>query len=115
YEYIGITDHSKSLFVANGLSEARLLQQIQEIKEIDKEYDDIDVHLLKYPFQCLHRHQCHQIQEIKEIDKEYDDIDVYAGIEMDILADGSLDYDDEILKQLDYVIAAIHSSFSQSQ
>ena len=82
YEYIVITDHSKSLFVANGLSEARLLQQIKEIKEIDKEYDDIDV---------------------------------YAGIEMDILADGSLDYDEEILKQLDYVIAAIHSSFSQSE
>ncbi len=32
---------------------------------------------------------------------------------MDILPDGSLDYDDEILAQLDYVIGAIHQSFNQ--
>lgn len=34
---------------------------------------------------------------------------------MDILADGSLDFDDETLKQLDFVIASIHSSFQQSE
>lgn len=34
---------------------------------------------------------------------------------MDILPDGQLDYDDEILAKLDYVIAAIHQSFNQSQ
>ena len=34
---------------------------------------------------------------------------------MDILPDGSLDFDDELLEQLDFVIASIHSSFSQSQ
>src|SRR5699024_1263856 len=34
---------------------------------------------------------------------------------MDILPDGSLDFDDEFLSQLDYTIAAIHSSFSQSE
>ena len=34
---------------------------------------------------------------------------------MDILPDGSLDYDDEVLAQLDYVIAAIHQSFNQSE
>ena len=82
YDYIVITDHSKSLRVANGLSDERLLEQLAEIRAIDKEYDDIDV---------------------------------YSGIEMDILADGTLDYSDEILKQLDYVIAAIHSSFQQSE
>ncbi|MEB2452605.1 DNA polymerase/3'-5' exonuclease PolX, partial [Listeria monocytogenes] len=40
---------------------------------------------------------------------------VYSGVEMDILADGSLDFDDETLKQLDFVIASIHSSFQQSE
>src|SRR5699024_4341517 len=35
YEYIVITDHSKSLRVANGLSDERLLQQLEEIREID--------------------------------------------------------------------------------
>ncbi|CEA00646.1 DNA polymerase/3'-5' exonuclease PolX [Jeotgalicoccus saudimassiliensis] len=82
YSYIVITDHSKSLRVANGLSDERLLEQLAEIRAIDKEYDDIDV---------------------------------YSGTEMDILADGTLDYPDDILSQLDYVIAAIHSSFQQSE
>ncbi len=39
--------------------------------------------------------------------------EVLSGIEMDILPDGSLDYDDEILEKVDFVIASIHSSFSQ--
>ncbi|WP_141603920.1 DNA polymerase/3'-5' exonuclease PolX [Terrilactibacillus laevilacticus] len=40
---------------------------------------------------------------------------IFAGVEMDILPDGSLDYDNETLKSLDFVIAAIHSSFNQSE
>ncbi|MBZ8171836.1 DNA polymerase/3'-5' exonuclease PolX [Staphylococcus cohnii] len=56
-----------------------------------------------------------QNEEIKALNEKYDDIDIYSGIEMDILPDGRLDYDDEILAQLDYVIAAIHQSFNQSQ
>ncbi|MCD0831675.1 PHP domain-containing protein, partial [Staphylococcus aureus] len=47
-----------------------------------------------------------QNEEIKALDKEYSEIDIYSGTEMDILPDGSLDYDDEILAQLDYVIGA---------
>ena len=37
------------------------------------------------------------------------------GTEMDILPDGTLDFDDEVMKELDFVIASIHSSFSQPQ
>lgn len=77
-----ITDHSQSLKVANGLSEERLLRQIDEIKQLNAEYDEIDI---------------------------------YSGIEMDILPNGDLDYSNEILAQLDYVIAAIHQSFNQSE
>jgi DNA polymerase (family X) len=82
YRYMAITDHSKYLRVANGLSDERLLKQIEEIKEINKKYKEIEI---------------------------------LSGIEMDILPDGSLDYDDEILEKLDVVIASIHSSFSQSK
>jgi DNA polymerase (family 10) len=82
YEFMVITDHSQSLKVANGLSEERLLRQNEEIKELNKQYDEIDI---------------------------------YSGIEMDILPDGSLDYSDEVLAKLDYVIAAIHQSFNQSE
>ncbi|MCG7340487.1 DNA polymerase/3'-5' exonuclease PolX [Staphylococcus auricularis] len=56
-----------------------------------------------------------QNEEIKKLNEQYDEIDIYSGIEMDILPDGRLDYDDDMLAQLDYVIAAIHQSFNQSQ
>jgi len=82
YQFMVITDHSKSLRVANGLQVERLLRQNEEIKKLNEEYKEIDV---------------------------------YSGTEMDILPDGSLDYDDDVLAQLDYVIAAIHQSFNQSE
>ncbi|MEI5905563.1 DNA polymerase/3'-5' exonuclease PolX [Bacillus spongiae] len=54
-----------------------------------------------------------QITEIRRLNDKYEDILILAGIEMDILPDGTLDYDDELLNELDIVIASIHSSFSQ--
>ena len=45
-----------------------------------------------------------QNEEIKKLNEEYSEIDIYSGTEMDILPDGSLDYDDDVLSQLDYVI-----------
>jgi DNA polymerase (family 10) len=54
-----------------------------------------------------------QIMEIKRLNEKYDDITILAGVEMDILPDGSLDYEDELLEELDIVIASIHSAFSQ--
>ena len=83
WEYIGISDHSKSSFQANGLTEERLLSQIETI------------------------HQLNRSRAFK--------IHVFAGSECDILVDGSLDFSDEILTQLDFVIASVHSSFSQSE
>ncbi|UXH44175.1 DNA polymerase/3'-5' exonuclease PolX [Rossellomorea vietnamensis] len=80
YHYMAITDHSQYLRVANGLTPERLVKQIDEIKELNKKYDDIEI---------------------------------LSGIEMDILPDGTLDYDDDLLKRVDLVIASIHSSFSQ--
>ncbi|ASN05055.1 DNA polymerase/3'-5' exonuclease PolX [Virgibacillus necropolis] len=53
--------------------------------------------------------------EIERINNKYDDIHVFAGVEMDILPDGSLDFDNEFLQEMDFVIGAIHSSFNQSQ
>ncbi|MFB9859765.1 DNA polymerase/3'-5' exonuclease PolX [Salinicoccus siamensis] len=82
YEYMVITDHSKSLKVANGLDEKRLRKQIEEVESLRPKYPEIDI---------------------------------YTGTEMDILKDGTLDFDDDILSELDYVIAAIHSSFQQTE
>ncbi|GGB03773.1 DNA polymerase/3'-5' exonuclease PolX [Macrococcus hajekii] len=82
YDYMVITDHSRSLRVANGLSVERLLEQSDKIKSLNAAYSEIDI---------------------------------YSGVEMDILPDGTLDYEDDVLKELDYVIAAIHQSFTQSE
>lgn len=82
YEYIAITDHSKSLKIARGLDEGRLREQLEIIKEINARIKDVRI---------------------------------LTGIEVDILTDGSLDFDDDILKELDVVIASVHSGFKQDQ
>jgi len=56
-----------------------------------------------------------QAKEIDELNKEFTDFHIFKGVEMDILPDGTLDYDDELLAEMDLVIASIHSSFSQPQ
>lgn len=83
WHYIGITDHSKSSPQANGLSEERLIAQIERIRNFNK--------ILGPSFK------------------------VFAGLECDILKDGQLDFGEEILKQLDFVIVSIHSLFKQEK
>ena len=56
-----------------------------------------------------------QVQEIKEINNKLTDFRVLTGTEVDILADGTLDYPDDILSQLDVVIASVHSHFRQDE
>lgn len=53
--------------------------------------------------------------EIDAFNEAHPQFRLYAGTEMDILPDGTLDFDNEVLKNLDFVIASIHSSFTQSQ
>jgi DNA polymerase (family 10) len=52
-----------------------------------------------------------QIERVHEADASIEGIRVLAGSEVNILPDGSLDYDDELLGQLDWVIASVHTSF----
>lgn len=82
YQYIAITDHSKSTKIANGLTEERLLGQIKEIRELNK-----------------------KLRGIK----------VLAGSEVDIKTDGTLDFPEELLKELDIVVAAIHIGFKEDE
>lgn len=83
WEYLGIADHSKSSFQANGLSEERLLRQVEEIRVLN----------------ASGRFRTH----------------VFSGTECDILPDGRLDFDDDTLRQVDYVVASVHSAFTQSE
>ncbi|MFD1445458.1 DNA polymerase/3'-5' exonuclease PolX [Oceanobacillus profundus] len=56
-----------------------------------------------------------QREEIAALNEKWTDFHIFAGVEMDILPDGSLDFSDAFLREMDYVIGAIHSSFNQSQ
>ncbi|MGA8273107.1 MAG: DNA polymerase/3'-5' exonuclease PolX [Candidatus Sulfotelmatobacter sp.] len=53
------------------------------------------------------------IQRIREANKKIDGLTIFAGIEVDILADGDLDLSDDVLAQMDVVIASVHSVFNQ--
>ena len=56
------------------------------------------------------------IEHIREVDREMEGrIRVFTGIEVDILADGSLDLDDEVLAQMDVVIASVHTRLEQGR
>ncbi|HEY8400299.1 MAG TPA: DNA polymerase/3'-5' exonuclease PolX [Cytophagaceae bacterium] len=80
YEYLVITDHSKSERIAGGLTEDQLILQLKEIKKINRK---LGSHFLK------------------------------AGVEVDILSDGTLDFADEVLEKLDWVVASVHSQFKR--
>ncbi len=54
------------------------------------------------------------IQRIRAANEKIDGILIFAGIEVDILADGTLDLSDSVLEQMDLVIASVHSHFNQS-
>jgi len=53
-----------------------------------------------------------QIKQIRKLDEKIKGITIFAGAEVDILANGSLDFDDKLLAELDFVIAAIHSGLA---
>jgi DNA polymerase (family 10) len=57
-----------------------------------------------------------QVKEIRAMNKEFGgDFRLFAGSEVDIHKDGSLDFDDDILAQLDYVVVSVHNVFSMSE
>jgi len=86
YEYLGISDHTKFLRIENGLDEKQLLAQHKAIEKLNSKF-----YFLNSKFYILH------------------------GCEANILNDGSLDIDDKVLAQLDYVIAGIHSSMKMTR
>lgn len=53
-----------------------------------------------------------KMQAVREADTKYDEIKLLCGSEVDILKDGALDYEDALLAELDFVVAAVHTSFN---
>lgn len=56
-----------------------------------------------------------QVAEIQRLNATYDHFRLFTGTECDILKDGSLDFSDEILAQLDYVVVSVHAVFTLSE
>ena len=56
-----------------------------------------------------------QIEAIRKLNEQWDDFQLFAGTEVDILKDGSLDFEDDVLAELDYSVASIHGSFQLSE
>ena len=82
YEYLGLSDHSKSAFYASGLQEF----------QIKKQHEEIDI-----------------------LNQEFAPFKIFKGIESDILNDGSLDYENNILGSFDFIVASIHSNLNMDQ
>ncbi|WP_411827395.1 DNA polymerase/3'-5' exonuclease PolX [Luteolibacter sp. AS25] len=76
FQYFGISDHSKSSAYAGGLDADRLLDQVEQIRTLEKTLGGFRI---------------------------------FAGSEVDILMDGTLDFPDEILAQLDFTVASVHN------
>lgn len=77
YGYMAITDHSRAVTVANGLTPERVRAQWEEVAEVQARMGD--------------------------------GLRIFRGQEVDILKDGSLDQPDDILAELDLVVASVHS------
>lgn len=81
--YWAVTDHSQASFQAHGLRPERLREQIVAIREINRRLEGEGV-----------------------------DFRLLTGTEVDILASGELDFDDELLAELEVVVASVHSGFT---
>jgi DNA polymerase (family 10) len=56
-----------------------------------------------------------QIAAIRELNRKFEGFSLFAGVECDILRDGKLDFDDDTLAELDFVVASVHSAFNLSE
>jgi DNA polymerase (family 10) len=52
-----------------------------------------------------------KLKAVREADEKYDEIRLFCGSEVDILRDGTMDYEDDVLATLDFVVASVHTSF----
>jgi DNA polymerase (family 10) len=88
YRYLAICDHSPTVGVTNGLTPQRLKKQMEEIDKLNRKMAP------------------------KKGGKNFR---ILKGIEVDIKGDGRLDLDDDVLGELDVVVAAVHTKFNQTE
>ena len=97
YEYIGISDHTKFLRIEQGLDEKQLLLQKKEIEKLNNSFP-------------LPSHSSAEVGGERR--RKFR---IIQGCETNILADGSVDISDDVLAQLDFVIAGVHSGLKMEK
>ena len=80
WNWLGIADHSPTLQIANGASADDLIAQHNTMQKYNAEWKNEGV-----------------------------DFRLFSGVESDILEDGKLDHPDDVLSQIDYVVASVHA------
>jgi len=60
-------------------------------------------------------HAREQMKQIDRLNEQNKDFHIFKGIECDILSDGSMDYNDKLLSEFDYVVASIHNKFKMTE
>jgi len=101
YEYIGIADHTKFLRIEHGLNE-------KQLESRNKEIDKLNLKLKSKKISSSPPSLSRSV--IKNLKFR-----ILKGCEANILSDGSIDIKDQALKELDFVIAGIHSSFKMEK
>ncbi|HEY2767457.1 MAG TPA: PHP domain-containing protein, partial [Solirubrobacteraceae bacterium] len=96
---------------------ATITEMAQAARERGYEYLAITDHSASHGFgnDVSPSELCAQIERIAEIDAGLEGIQLLAGSEVNILPDGSLDYDDELLARLDWVVASVHTAFGMDE
>ncbi len=87
YEYIAVADHSPAVGIAGGMDEAKIKKRQEEIERVNTRYEEEGEGKFR----------------------------VLSSVEVDIKSDFSLDLPDDVLKELDVVVAAVHSKFNQDK
>jgi DNA polymerase (family 10) len=86
YEYIAVADHSPAVGIAGGMNEDKIAKRQEEIDRVNKRFEEEGVNFR-----------------------------VLSSAEVDIKSDFSMDFSDTILKELDMVVGAVHTKFSQDR
>jgi DNA polymerase (family 10) len=110
-EYIAITDHSKNLAMTNGMDDGRALAHAQRIRDVSAELAE---EFAGGRGPQWERYEARVRNNEPDVKKPTIPFRILAGVEVDILLDGSLDLADDTLAQLDIVVASVHSGFNQT-
>lgn len=116
---VGYNDVKGDLHMHTDWSDGRgkLKEMVETAWKLGRDYIAITDHtgILQSPRGMNEERIMLQMKEIEKINREFEGITVLTGVEVNIDSDGNLEIEDKILKDLDVVVATIHSGYRQSR